>query len=109
MKTKLKLLPILLIMAIVTLLAAGCGGEKAPSGQSTEPIKLRFANYYAAESGPGSIGQVFADDVTEITDGRVIVEYYPGGMLLTADKMYDGVVQGIADIGLSNLGYTFGR
>ncbi|MDD3654403.1 MAG: C4-dicarboxylate ABC transporter substrate-binding protein, partial [Desulfotomaculaceae bacterium] len=109
MKTKVKLLPVLLILALV-LLATGCGGEKtSPSGQSTEPIKLRFANYYAAESGPGTIGQVFADDVKEITNGRVIVEYYPGGMLLTADKMYDGVVQGIADIGLSNLGYTFGR
>ncbi|MDD3654568.1 MAG: hypothetical protein PHO01_10350, partial [Desulfotomaculaceae bacterium] len=84
MKTKLKLLPILLILALVPLLVAGCGGEKAgTSGQSTDPIKLRFANYYAAESGPGTIGQVFADDVKEITNGRVIVEYYPGGMLLT--------------------------
>lgn len=110
MKTKVKFLPILLILAFVSLLVVGCGGEKtSPSGQSTEPIKLRFANYYAAESGPGTIGQVFADDVKELTDGRVIVEYYPGGMLLGPDKMYDGVVQGIADIGLSNLGYTFGR
>ena len=55
------------------------------------------------------IGQEFCDDVERLTNGRVEVEYYPGGMLLGADKMYDGVSEGIADIGLSNLGYTFGR
>jgi len=112
-----------LVLGLVLLLLNGCAAEKPASPapetepkESTEttpttekPIILRFANYFAGESGPGRIGQEFADDLKKLTSGRVEVEYYPGGMLLAADKMYDGVVEGIADIGFSNLGYTFGR
>ncbi len=115
-------LSILLVLALV--LMGGCAAEQEPAapevetemGVEAEPdadldqkYKLRFANYFAGESGPGMIGQEFCDDVERLTNGRVEVEYYPGGMLLGADKMYDGVSEGIADIGLSNLGYTFGR
>ncbi|NMB41207.1 MAG: TRAP transporter substrate-binding protein [Firmicutes bacterium] len=109
---------ILIIGLIVTFLS-GCASqpESPVTGTDTDnltnitddQIKLRFANYFAGESGPGKIGQEFAEDIMRLTDGRVEIEYYPGGMLLTADKMYDGVAQGIADIGFSNLGYTFGR
>ena len=85
------------------------GSESEAEGVSQEKITLRFANYFAGESGPGMIGQEFADDVKELTGGAVEIEYYPVGMLLAADKMYDGVMEGIADMGFSNLGYTFGR
>jgi len=115
-------LSILLVLALI--LMGGCSTEQKPAVPETETeaeaeteadvgqdkkVKLRFANYFAGESGPGMIGQEFADDIKRLTDGRVEIEYYPGGMLLAADKMYDGVSEGIADIGLSNLGYTFGR
>ena len=84
-------------------------GSESETGVSQEKVTLRFANYFAGESGPGMIGQEFADDVKKLTGGSVEIEYYPGGMLLAADKMYDGVMEGIADMGFSNLGYTFGR
>jgi TRAP-type C4-dicarboxylate transport system substrate-binding protein len=118
MKTKVKTLLMVLTLGLVLVLVAGCGqggtnpeaDKKAPAGdQATDTVKLRFANYFPAESGQGKIGQTFADDINKITEGKVVIEYYPGSMLLAADKMYDGVVQGIADIGLSNLSYTFGR
>ena len=108
----------ILVLALVLILLCGCATEQKPAAPSEElekdvvqeeQVKLRFANYFPGESGPGKIGQEFADDIKRLTDGRVEVEYYPGGMLLAADKMYDGVSQGIADIGLSNLSYTFGR
>jgi TRAP-type C4-dicarboxylate transport system substrate-binding protein len=114
---------LLLFVLMLTLLIGGCStgerpaspesepetGSESEAGVSQEKVTLRFANYFAGESGPGMIGQEFADDVKELTGGAVEIEYYPGGMLLAADKMYDGVMEGIADIGFSNLGYTFGR
>jgi len=122
---KKNLLLICLVMCLTLALVCGCASpqegtvspesqtESQTEGEETsapeEKVTLRFANYFAGESGPGKIGQEFADDIKELTGGRVEIEYYPGGMLLTADKMYDGVMQGIADIGLSNLSYTFGR
>lgn len=120
MKIKVKLL-LVTLLGIALLMAAGCGQKgSAPQSsadkaaqtgekQAAAPIKLRFANYFPAASGQGKIGQEFVEDIKKLTNGRVVIEYYPGTMLLGPDKMYDGVVQGIADIGLSNLGYTFGR
>ncbi|MGI6318516.1 MAG: TRAP transporter substrate-binding protein [Dethiobacteria bacterium] len=113
----------LLVFVLMLTLLIGCStgerpaspesesetGSESEAGVSQEKVTLRFANYFAGESGPGMIGQEFADDVKELTGGAVEIEYYPGGMLLAADKMYDGVMEGIADIGFSNLGYTFGR
>jgi TRAP-type C4-dicarboxylate transport system substrate-binding protein len=37
------------------------------------------------------------------------IRFFPAGTLLTAPKIYDGVVEGIADIGFSNISYTYGR
>lgn len=80
-----------------------------PGDEPGETYTLRFANFFPEPSGQGKIGAEFAADIERLTGGRVTVEYYAGGTLLGAPDMYDGVVQGIADIGLSNLGYTFGR
>ncbi|MGB9886185.1 MAG: TRAP transporter substrate-binding protein [Moorellales bacterium] len=78
-------------------------------GGKSATVTLRFASYQPPESGQGKLNEEFCRDIERVTNGQVKVEYYPGGTLLTAPKMYDGVVQGIADIGLSNLAYTFGR
>jgi len=118
MKKRMQPLVIALALGFVLLSIGGCGGSTVqdtagnsapPDEQGSKNIKLRFAAFHPAESGQGKIGQEFADDIKRITDGQVEIEYYPGGMLLGPDKIYDGVVQGIADIGLSNLSYTFGR
>ena len=118
MKKSLQLLLIALTLGLALLLVGGCGGSapkdtadnNAPADEkAATPVTLRFANYFPAESGQGRVGQEFVDDINKLTDGQVVIEYYPGGMLLGPDKTYDGVVQGIADIGLSNLSYTFGR
>ncbi|MGB9920304.1 MAG: TRAP transporter substrate-binding protein [Moorellales bacterium] len=113
---------LLVAASLILVSLAGCGkgsqgqapatGEQQGAGGSApaqQTITLRFANYYAPESGPGKLGQEFCQDIERVTNGRVKIEYYPGGTLLTAPKMYDGVAQGIADIGLANLSYTFGR
>ena len=42
-------------------------------------------------------------------EGRVVVEYFPGQTLTKARQVYDGVVEGISDVGFSVLAYTRGR
>lgn len=74
-----------------------------------EAITLRVANFFPGESGQGQMGELLSEGIERVTEGRVEVEHYPGGMLLGAGEMYEGVVEGVADIGISNLGYTFGR
>ncbi|HLT57215.1 MAG TPA: TRAP transporter substrate-binding protein [Limnochordales bacterium] len=70
---------------------------------------LRFANFFPGPAGQSQLVDEFAEDIHRLTGGRVVIEHYPGGTLLGAPDIYDGVVQGIAHLGLSNLGYTFGR
>lgn len=79
-----------------------------PSISSAAP-ELRFANLFPVPSAQSKICEEFVADLEKITAGQVKIRYYPAGTLLTATKIYDGVTQGIADIGFSNLGYTFGR
>ncbi|MDW8003020.1 MAG: TRAP transporter substrate-binding protein [Deltaproteobacteria bacterium] len=72
-------------------------------------MELKFANYFPAPSMQSKICEEFIKDIEEKTKGKVKFRYFPGGTLLTAARMYDGVVEGLADIGLSNIEYTFGR
>ena len=100
-------------------------GSVSTSAPSTEPTDsgttkpaapydsfsttLRIATYSGEQTGQSQAIIKFAEDIKQLTDGRVDYEFYAGAMLLAADTMYDGVVEGIADIGYSNLAYTFGR
>ncbi|HAP32784.1 MAG TPA: C4-dicarboxylate ABC transporter substrate-binding protein, partial [Firmicutes bacterium] len=51
----------------------------------------------------------WAKRVEERTGGQVLVETFPGGTLLGAMNMYDGVLEGVAEIGLSVPSHEPGR
>ena len=76
---------------------------------SAQTFTLRLANYFPAPAAQSKLLDQFAEDLQRLSDGRLVIEHYPGGTLLGPPEIYDGVTQGIADIGFSNLGYTFGR
>jgi len=76
---------------------------------AAEPIKLKFANYFPVIHKNTAFGQAFCDEIKKRTDGRVEINYYPGGTLLTAPKMAVGVSTGIADIGMAHCGYSRSR
>jgi len=72
-------------------------------------VELKFANYFPIPARQSKIGEEFIKDLEARSKGELKIRYFPAGTLLTAPKIYDGVVEGIADIGFSNIGYTFGR
>lgn len=74
-----------------------------------EVIKLKAANYLPVTHPMSVLSGWFCDEVKKRTNGRVDISYYPGGTLLNPVKMYDGVLTGIADMGLSHIDYTRGR
>ena len=77
--------------------------------RGAEVIKLKAANYLPVTHPMSVLSGWFCDEIKKRTNGRVEITYYPGGTLLTAVKMYDGVVTGISDMGLSHIQYTRGR
>jgi len=72
-------------------------------------IELKFCNYFPVPARQSKICEEFIKDLEARSGGELKIRFFPAGTLLTAPKMYDGVVEGIADIGFSNIGYTFGR
>jgi len=78
-------------------------------GRAAEVIRLKAANYLPVTHPMTLLSGWFCDEVKKRTNGRVEITYYPGGTLLTAPKMYDGIVTGISDMGLSHIQYTRGR
>jgi TRAP-type C4-dicarboxylate transport system substrate-binding protein len=71
--------------------------------------KLKAANYLPPTHPMSLLTGWFCEEIKKRTNGQVEITYYDGGTLLNPVKMYDGVVTGIADIGVSHIDYTRGR
>jgi TRAP-type C4-dicarboxylate transport system substrate-binding protein len=95
-------------------LLCGCSGnnEKKADAAKTddnEPIELSYSIFFPPSHIQCKTAQAWADEIERRTDGRVKIITYPGGSLTKAPQCYQGVVNGISDIGMSCLAYTRGR
>jgi len=72
-------------------------------------IELKFCNYFPVPAQQSKICEEFIKDLEARSGGQLKIRFFPAGTLLTAPKIYDGVVEGIGDIGFTNIGYTYGR
>jgi len=75
---------------------------------SEKPIELSYANFFPPTHIQSQLPESWCREVEKRTNGKVKITYYPGGTLLSAPKIFNGVVDGIADIGNSVLGYSRG-
>jgi TRAP-type C4-dicarboxylate transport system substrate-binding protein len=112
-------------LVFVLMLSAGCGGgqtsapsepgtsDPEPSGQGSAPegevIHLTASCYLPPAHVASVLMGEMMQEIEEKSNGRVKINYAAGGSILTAPKTADGVEQGLADIGLSHIGYTPGR
>ncbi len=108
MRNKILLIFAALILAVVPL-AAACAPPEEVAPPPVEPIKLTFAFFAPAHSFPGMSMQRWVDEVEKRTNGKVIIETFPGGTLLTAPATFDGVLAGVADIATGATSYEPGR
>jgi TRAP-type C4-dicarboxylate transport system substrate-binding protein len=72
-------------------------------------IKLNYSVFFPAPHRNAVLASEWAKEIETRTDGKAKITIFPGGTLTPADKCYDGVVQGISDIGFSVFAYTKGR
>jgi TRAP-type C4-dicarboxylate transport system substrate-binding protein len=73
------------------------------------PMRLSYANFPPAPTFPCVQMERWVDEVEKRTNGQVRIDTYPGGSLLGAKVMMDGVIQGQADIGCLCMAYQPGR
>jgi len=55
------------------------------------------------------VPQAWAKEIEERSNGQIKIQIFTGGSLTPAPQIYDGVVKGISDFGLSVLAYSPGR
>ncbi len=72
-------------------------------------IKLNYANFPPAPTFPCVQMERWKEEVEKRTNGKVAINTFPGGTLLGAKNMFDGVISGQADIGCLCMAYQPGR
>ncbi|WP_431025432.1 TRAP transporter substrate-binding protein [Halomonas sp. H5] len=95
------------VFVAVLAFTATLGAMPRPAEASQ--ITLTYAFFAPSGTFPARQMEHWANEVNERTDGQVRVQTFPGGSLLGARDMYEGVRRGVADIGLSAPAYDPGR
>ena len=109
---------LLALMLMVLPLVASCTTPAEPTPTPTptpttlpeiqEPIELTYSNFFPPTHLHSILAEQFCEEINKRSDGRVEITYYAGGTLTPAPQVYDGVVEGISDIGMSVLAYSMG-
>ncbi|MFZ5587303.1 MAG: TRAP transporter substrate-binding protein [Thermodesulfobacteriota bacterium] len=76
---------------------------------AAEPVKLTYSNFFPPAHAQSRLAQAWCEEIAQRTGGRVVFQYLPGATLLKAEQTFDGVVNGMADVGMSCFAYTRGR
>lgn len=110
-----------LLVAVSLICVGGC--SKKPSKQvpgpetqdtRTQPpaakaIELSYSIFFPAAHIQTQTAVAWAQEIEKRTNGRVKITPYPGQTLTKAPQVYEGVVNGVSDIGMSCFAYTPGR
>ncbi len=94
------------VMALTVV--AAMAAVWAPAAPAAE-ITLSYANFPPAPTFPCVQMERWKTEVEKRTAGKVAVNTFPGGTLLGAKEMMDGVIAGQADIGCLCMAYQPGR
>lgn len=103
MKVKNLCKAVLIIASVVMLITS------IPISAPAAPIKLTYANFPPAATFPCVQMERWAKEVEKRTGGKVKIQTFPGGTLLPAKNILDGVIAGTADIGNFAMSYQPGR
>ncbi len=104
-KPSARILSVILLCVLIFVSAVSTA-----SGESAKTYQFNLAHFFpGTHPAETAFIQGWIQAVEEATDGQVKITSYPGETLLKAADIYNGVVQGIADIGLSCFAYTRGR
>lgn len=93
----------------IVVLATFAMSLATPSLSPADTVTLKYSNFFPPTHVQSKLAESWGQEVEKRTEGRVKVDYYPGSSLLNVKQTYDGVVDGIADVGLSGLAYTMGK
>ncbi|MBA3010426.1 MAG: TRAP transporter substrate-binding protein [Proteobacteria bacterium] len=92
-------IPAFLVFCLCTLFAVTASAK----------TQLTYANFFPPTHIQSQLAESWCKEVEKRTNGEITINYFPAGSLTKAPQTYDGVVSGIADIGMTVLAYSRGR
>jgi len=69
-------------------------------------IELRYATFFPTTDKQAQLGDAWAKEIEKRTNGRVKITYIPGGAFVREDEIYEGILMGAVDIGMSAFAYN---
>jgi len=107
---QVKTLALVFVLAAVLLLTGCSKKTDVDTPQAAEDVvKLSYSVFFPPTHIQCITAVAWADEIKKRTNGKVEITVYPAGTLTKAPQCYDGVVNGISDIGMSCFAYTRGR
>ena len=98
------------IFTVMLILGVGLAfGLMSPLKIEAASVKLTYSNFFPPGHIQSKLAESWCKEVEARTNGQVVVDYFPGQTLTKARQVYDGVVEGLSDVGFSVLAYTRGR
>ncbi|MBU4129262.1 MAG: C4-dicarboxylate ABC transporter substrate-binding protein, partial [Proteobacteria bacterium] len=83
-------IPAFLVFCLCTLFAVTASAK----------TQLTYANFFPPTHIQSQLAESWCKEVEKRTNGEITINYFPAGSLTKAPQTYDGVVSGIADIGM---------
>ncbi len=96
-------------LSLSVLFAVVFVGASVQNGLCQAPIKLTYALFQPATAALSKLQTEYAKDIEKRTNGKVQVTVFQGGSLLGAPAMFQGIKNGIADMGNGITSYTPGN
>lgn len=98
-----------LVITLVLLNACSLNENDTESEKNEDVINLTYANFAPNGTFPTVQMYYWAEELESRTDSQVKVNFFGGGSLLEANNMFNGISNGVADIGLTSTSYEPGR
>ena len=105
---------VLVLVFACVVLAAGLSscrksGDQAKDQEKDKVVELSYSIFFPPSHIQCKTAEAWAEEVGKRSNGKVKITVYPAGTLTQAPQCYDGVVNGLSDIGMSCFAYTRGR
>ncbi len=101
-----------IMVSAALVLLAGCGKKEqgtVKGNSGVTAVKMTYSVFFPPTHVQAKLAKEWADEINARSGGRIEITVFSGGALTKADQCYQGVVDGISDIGMSAFAYTRGR
>lgn len=71
-----------------------------------KPVKFLYTTFFPTTHKQAQLGDAWAKEIEKRTNGKVKISYIPGGAFLKGDEIYNGILLGAVDIGMSAFAYN---